>query len=253
MVTPTSVKLTWTDPNGDELGYFVERFNATTNSWDGLAWLDPDTIEYVDTTATIQTGYTYRIQLIDYLWMDYGMDPLFSEPFSVTDTDHDGIPDALELGANYKGLPGTYATSPLSADTDGDALSDRWEILNGLNPTSAADALADADGDGVSNVDEYLAGTNPLDFFNGVKPIIIIESGDYQNGPPGEYLPEPIIATVYKPDGTPWAYAPVTIQSSDETGVYSLTNDANSPGVATLTVRADANGQVIVYWKVTSL
>ena len=48
-------------------------------------------------------------------------------------------------------------------DTDGDGLPDRWEVLYGLNPYDAADALLDFDGDGMSNRDEYRARTNPLD------------------------------------------------------------------------------------------
>jgi hypothetical protein len=48
-------------------------------------------------------------------------------------------------------------------DSDGDGLPDSWEAANGLNPTTAGDALLDTDGDGLSNREEYIAGTNPLD------------------------------------------------------------------------------------------
>lgn len=53
-------------------------------------------------------------------------------------------------------------------DTDGDGLSDVWEMANGLNPFNAdtdGDGILDGDEDndldGLSNYYEYLAGTNP--------------------------------------------------------------------------------------------
>jgi hypothetical protein len=53
-----------------------------------------------------------------------------------------------------------------SADTDGDGLPDAWEIVNNLNPLSAAGdngALGDPDRDGFGNLQEYTSGTNPRD------------------------------------------------------------------------------------------
>jgi hypothetical protein len=55
-----------------------------------------------------------------------------------------------------------FTTSPL-IDSDGDGLPDDYELLNHLNPNSAADASKDSDGDGMTNLQEYLAGTNPND------------------------------------------------------------------------------------------
>ncbi|HEY2951718.1 MAG TPA: PA14 domain-containing protein, partial [Verrucomicrobiae bacterium] len=48
-------------------------------------------------------------------------------------------------------------------DTDGDRMSDVWEIANGFNTNSVADANIDTDGDGMTNLQEYIAGTNPRD------------------------------------------------------------------------------------------
>lgn len=48
-----------------------------------------------------------------------------------------------------------------TADYDegtGDGIPDRIELLYGLNPNSAVDALADLDGNGVNNLDQYLGG-----------------------------------------------------------------------------------------------
>jgi hypothetical protein len=48
-------------------------------------------------------------------------------------------------------------------DSDGDGLTDAWEVAVGLNPRDPADAALDLDGDGSSNLSEFLAGTDPRD------------------------------------------------------------------------------------------
>ena len=52
---------------------------------------------------------------------------------------------------------------PNGTDADEDLMLDAWETANGLNPASAADALADKDGDTRTNLSEYLAETDPCD------------------------------------------------------------------------------------------
>ena len=53
-------------------------------------------------------------------------------------------------------------------DSDQDTLTDKWEVMNGLNRTKKTLASGitedkyDADGDGVNNTDEYKQGSNPL-------------------------------------------------------------------------------------------
>ena len=64
-----------------------------------------------------------------------------------------------DLAAYLLSLDGSKVDE--ATDRDEDGMSDQWEQLHGLNPTSAADAESDADGDGVSNLDEFLAGSDP--------------------------------------------------------------------------------------------
>lgn len=97
----------------------------------------------------------------------YGTDP------NDTDTDDDGIDDYSEIFGTmveytYEDETGTqtgsivYTTNPLQADTDGDLLSDGWEVTNGFDPTQASDGNADSDGDGLSSGAEIAThGTNP--------------------------------------------------------------------------------------------
>ena len=67
-----------------------------------------------------------------------------------SDTDGDGISDDYEINV--------YATDPGLWDTDGDGLSDGEELL-----TTGTDPFVwDTDGDGVSDGDEAAAGTDPL-------------------------------------------------------------------------------------------
>ncbi|MGB5259848.1 MAG: hypothetical protein WBO34_04920 [Gammaproteobacteria bacterium] len=71
--------------------------------------------------------------------------------YELTDTDDDGLSDALELKiCNYPGAP--LCTSINLPDTDGDGTSDFVEIM-----------MSDTDGDGFTNGDEWLIGSDPFD------------------------------------------------------------------------------------------
>lgn len=108
-----------------------------------------------------------------------------SARITTTDVDNDGLPDLWELA--YLPLNATLAelqaltpssdgpdndgvsllseyqhgTSALLADTDGDGMSDAWEISHNLDATDPTNTTTDADSDGLSNLGEYFAGTNP--------------------------------------------------------------------------------------------
>ncbi|MFT4928785.1 MAG: pseudolysin, partial [Phenylobacterium sp.] len=72
-----------------------------------------------------------------------------------SDTDNDGLADAEEHN--------TYLTNPLSVDSDGDGLSDRWEIDHQLDPVNDDDSSLDSDNDGYPDAHEIAIGTGPFD------------------------------------------------------------------------------------------
>lgn len=111
---------------------------------------------------------TSTLSLLSTLWLAGILHA--QEP--VLDSDHDGLPDALELtlGTNpfdadsdHDGLSdgdevNRYLTDPLNLDTDGDGLYDGEEIAAGTNPFDT-----DSDDDGLPDGLELSASTDPLD------------------------------------------------------------------------------------------
>lgn len=74
-----------------------------------------------------------------------------------TDSDHDGLPDAVER-SGWKTTSGTVRTDPARADTDGDGLEDAREADEGLDPLDT-----DTDDDELSDGDEVeIIGTDAL-------------------------------------------------------------------------------------------
>lgn len=93
-------------------------------------------------TGTRQTD-TDGDGLVDALEVAAGSDP------TVADTDGDGLSDAFEVGV--------LRSDPTSPDTDSDGLSDAMEHLYGTDPTRA-----DTDADGLTDAAEVSYGTDPL-------------------------------------------------------------------------------------------
>lgn len=78
---------------------------------------------------------------------------------------------------------GGFATSDVAiltipnADTDGDGMTDAWELAHGLDPRNPADAGLDPDHDGQTNLQESIAGTDPADKDSYLKVDAVAPSG----------------------------------------------------------------------------
>jgi len=77
--------------------------------------------------------------------------------------DYDIVPRPLDGNTNGVSLPdmGAYEFAHPFGDTDGDGMTDPWELSYGFSPTNNTDALLDSDGDGITNRSEFIADTNP--------------------------------------------------------------------------------------------
>ena len=72
--------------------------------------------------------------------LNLGIDPM--DP----DSDHDGIPDGIEIANGGSPLSAADGDALRAGDSDGDGVSDAIELLRGTSPT-----LWDSDGDGFSD------------------------------------------------------------------------------------------------------
>lgn len=106
--------------------------------------------------------------------LEFALDPRDSQD-GAEDNDSDGLTNAEEFAAGADpnradsdgdGLADraeviTHQTDPSAADSDGDGMPDGWEVGYNLAPRNSADALADPDNDTYRNLAEFRSTTDP--------------------------------------------------------------------------------------------
>ncbi|QHI70825.1 S8 family serine peptidase [Tichowtungia aerotolerans] len=157
------------DLDGDGLSNYTEFDSGTDphnsdSDFDGM----PDGWEVnneLDPTVDDATGDPDSDQASNLLEYRKGTDPQVHDPDYV-DTDGDGMSDIWEL-AHF----GSATGADPAVDTDGDGLNNLEEYLNGTDPT-----VQDTDGDGLTDGDEVnLFGSQPV---NPVDPVFVDDDDD---------------------------------------------------------------------------
>ena len=127
-------------------------------------------------------------------------------------------------------------------DTNENGLPDHWEWQ-----TFAfldVDPLADPDQDGRSNFQEWEAGTDPLDYFNGETPSLHSACGSLWYLPVESISSQALNFSLLRPDGTPWAGAPVSIRLSSGRPGLLQTDDLPEASVPAITAYTDSRGRI---------
>jgi len=83
----------------------------------------------------------------------------FTDPLN-QDTDGDRLSDKFEVDNNFDPLT-PLTPAELASDWDNDGMSNKFELDFRLNPFDASDANEDKDNDGLTNLEEFQYGTNP--------------------------------------------------------------------------------------------
>ncbi|QHI70071.1 DUF5722 domain-containing protein [Tichowtungia aerotolerans] len=119
------------------------------------------------------TAYDFELDYIKFGPAgDFDGDGITDALESSADSDGDGLPDFADTDSNNNGWSDTREASrgwnAASDDTDGDGMSNEWEIQYGFDPHDALEAQWDFDGDGYDSLAEHIALTDPengLDYF----------------------------------------------------------------------------------------
>ncbi|HYV31793.1 MAG TPA: tandem-95 repeat protein, partial [Candidatus Binatia bacterium] len=112
--------------------------------------------------------------------------------------------------------PGIHILTARATDDSG-----AW----GTSPPVTITVGPDCDGDGVSDALEALNGTDPCDFFNGIPPLLTFIGGNFQSGPSGDVLPEPLVIRLSNAAGVLRSNMPVTFAVTEGGALLSRSPD----------------------------
>ena len=147
--------------NNTAAGAYIEVDNIThtnpkLNDTDGDGLLDGEELFNYLTDPTYND--TDGDGMPDGWEVKYGLNPLDSAD-ALLDSDNDGFDynwDGNLSGEEYTNLfEYLNGTDPTNGDTDGDGMSDGWEVYWGFQPKNSSDSLLDVDNDGLINLYEF--------------------------------------------------------------------------------------------------
>jgi hypothetical protein len=150
--------------DGWELAYGKGYINTTLErpTWQWIYHIDPtwagDTDQDLDGDGISYEDSFRGTNLDEFKW---GTDPTKADSdMDSYDIAHDGytLDDRNCIDSTEVLL---YHTDPNNWDSDGDGMSDGYEIWNGLNATNPNDGSKDSDNDQLNNLEEFLRGTDP--------------------------------------------------------------------------------------------
>jgi alpha-tubulin suppressor-like RCC1 family protein len=133
-------------------------------------------------------------------------------------------------------------TIKIILDSDGIGIPDYWQVqyFGQLLGQLGMDTNSSPDGNGQSLLYDYQNGFDPTDYYNGKLPTLEVLSGNDQAGSYDSFLPEPLIIGVAGANN-----APVTFTVTNGTALLAMTT--NDTPVASLALRTDTNGQILVW------
>ena len=143
------------------------------------------------------------------------------------DFDGDGISDAEEW---------RQGTDPFSAALDTNGLPLDWEKYYGVPPGVDPNAVSPRT-DGLSYLQAFQEGIDPVGYHADLLPTLTM-SGDRQTGPPGGFVPAPLVVLATDLDGEPMVDVPIRFQV--DTGLLQASSSASPAG--TIFARTDAEG-----------
>jgi hypothetical protein len=147
--TIDAFKISWDGATGNT--YFIQQSQNLTD------WNYVPIIESGDGTS-IEYGFQSSTPKL-FLRLVYTDQPT-NDPEN-DDFDGDGVTNINEITVSNTDPFVPDSNFNCDNDSDGDGLSDSYEIENGLDPNDPSDASLDSDGDGISNFQEFLDGTDP--------------------------------------------------------------------------------------------